>query len=198
MIKAIVMSFQSTPAFNIMALLKDLELRTRVPKDHVGWIYGYVTKAKPRLAKFPKGYMLNQLCKLGTTLNGTIPFRFWFDEYDTYTDESGCSNNENGYECENEYMYQLCELKNELKKLCLTCDEVEKYGNGKDLYALHIKKLEIFDKPMELGEFYKGFGTWEECDVGYKWVMNGKVIGILPLTKAPQSYQYVYVNEVEE
>ena len=74
MTKSIVLSIQAQHALNIMDGYKTLELRKRVPKSFKGWVYVYVTKAKPKIYKD----------KVWETdlLNGTIPFRFWFDEYD--------------------------------------------------------------------------------------------------------------------
>ena len=37
--------------------------------------------------------------------------------------------------------------------LWLTAKEVNAYGKGKPLYVIHIKNLEIFDRPKALGEF---------------------------------------------
>jgi len=124
-------------------------------------------------------------------LNGSIPCRFWFDEYIAY--KYYADDNTYFVKRPQDFGYRADEV---LKRLCLTRDELHTYGKGKDLYAIHIKKLEIFDKPMELGEFYR---DWDRFDTD----SNGKEvgwydIGINPLTKAPQSYQYVYVNEVEE
>ena len=43
----------------------------------------------------------------------------------------------------------------DLKKTCLTYDELEEYGKGKTLYGWHISDLKIYDEPKELGEFKK-------------------------------------------
>ena len=47
-------------------------------------------------------------------------------------------------------------------------NDLEKYGKGKPVYAWHIKKLEIFDEPLELSEF--------------------------GITKAPSTYQWSEIN----
>ena len=61
-----------------------------------------------------------------------------------------------------------------------------------DSKAIHISKVEIFDKPKELSEFknYKKF-------VSYDYTHTKKYIEweLRLLTKAPQSWQYVWVKE---
>jgi hypothetical protein len=113
--------------------------------------------------------------------------RFWFDEYIAYK----------YYEDDNTYFAKrpqdiVYHAEEVLKRLCLSRDEFKTYGNGKDLYAWHIKKLEIL-KPMALSEFYvhsKDFYTADKYD--YE---NEELINYVRVTKAPQSFQYVYVEE---
>lgn len=90
----------------------------------------------------------------------------------------------------------------DLEKTCLTYDDLYGYGKGKTLYGLHISDLKIYDKPKELSQFHtppceKG----EKACVNCKWLVKvntpdryececyveyGK-----PITRAPQSWQYV-------
>lgn len=58
---------------------------------------------------------------------------------------------------------------------CLSHNEICAYGNGKTLYGWHISKLEIYDRPRELGEFCGASGR---------------------LQKPPQSW--CYVREVNQ
>ena len=202
MSKSLMISIRPKHAINILNGKKTLELRTWIPKDYVGWVYVYVTKGIGKtkyhhlynLTKYNNGKTLfsithhnkHSLVPNGF-LNSKVVFRFWFDEYEEYNDYSGCTNNENGYECENEYMYHLCKLPNKMKELCLTCDEIETYGNGKTLYAWHVKKLEIFDEPKSLSEFIVGLNYLGDIiPPTYK-----------KLTKAPQKMQWVYAKELE-
>ena len=85
-----------------------------------------------------------------------------------------------GLECDYDFKYWLYDLDDELKKLCLTYDEVENYGNGKDLYTWHIKQLEIFDTPKSLSDFHVWYGGEES---------------FYPLKKAPQRNVWVYTKE---
>ena len=82
--KAILLPINPEHAYNIIKGRKTLELRKRVPKDFVGWVYVYVTKGK-RLSVVHDDengktyYYLNS--HWGRSLNQDIPFRFWFDDY---------------------------------------------------------------------------------------------------------------------
>jgi hypothetical protein len=199
MTKAILLSVRPQHALNILYKTKTLELRKRIPKGFKGWVYVYVTKAKPFLncwygkCHLVYDYTYKELVDDNSIpLNGKVIARFWFDEYDKYVDATNCYMTSCGMQCDNEYMYQLCELQDEIKNTCLTCDEIEAYGKGKDLYAWHIKKLEVL-KPMQLSEFYvhsKDFYTADKYD--YE---NEELINYVRVTKSPQSFQYVYVEE---
>ena len=172
--KSLMLSIQPKHLVNILNGNKTLELRRNVPKDFKGWVYLYCTKGKPYIRELGDNYF-TECSKVDVyKLNGKVVARFWFDEYIAYK----------YYEDDNYYFakrpqdfgYTADEV---LKRLCLSRDEFKTYGKGKDLYAWHIKKLEIFDKPKELGEFYK--------------LSVGKVeSAYIQLDKAPQSWRYVY------
>lgn len=91
-----------------------------------------------------------------------------------------------------------------IKRGCVPLDQLRKYLNGKDGYALYIDDLKKYDQPKELSEFNKYFDHKDypcdkcehsytnreecciECDLGdYKDCVYAK------LTKAPQSWCYV-------
>ena len=159
---------------------KTLELRTYIPKDFKGWVNVCCGKGKPYLYKLDDNgnyYITNvKVNNKIYILNSKVVCRFWFDEYIAYK----------YYEDDNSYFpkrhqdfgYQAEPV---LKRLCLTRDEFKSYGKGKDLYAWHIKQLEIFDEPKELGEF-QNYYRKEKID--YE-----------PLTHAPQKYAYVWGKE---
>jgi predicted transcriptional regulator len=197
--KAIVISIRPEHALNILNGSKTLELRKSVPKDFVGWVYVYVTKGKPLLVRMFGRYTLSdrRIEDLGDfTLSGKIVARFWFDEYVKYVDCIDCSNNENGYECENDFRYLLSVDPVLRKKTCLTSDEIEDYGNGKDLYAWHIKKLEVFDKPMALGEFYRDYEVLSHDKYGNEIYSNDTPY--FQLKRGPQSWQYAYISGAKQ
>ena len=97
------------------------------------------------------------------------------------------------------------------KETCLTCDEVLDYLDSKDksvsnpkrqgkVYALHIDNL-VFDRPRELSEFKPV--KWNKCGVKDKNDLYqcdkcryaSECLYEKTLTKAPQSFMYVEVDE---
>jgi len=187
MTKSLMISIQPKHLVNILNGNKTLELRKTVPKDFKGWVYIYVSRGKDRLSVVHD----DEICKTyyylnstwGRELNGEVFARFWFDEYIAYK----YYKDDNSYFAKRpqDFGYGAEEV---LKRLCLSRDEFKAYGKGKDLYAWHIKKLEIFDKPKELGEFYKSKIT--------DLLSVSKVkSAYIQLDKAPQSWQFVYTKE---
>ena len=78
----------------------------------------------------------------------------------------------------------------------LTYNELCDYGKGKPLYGWHISDLKIYDTPRDLSEFKKP-EEWCHMAVksdGHLTFFDGYISG-KPLTRAPQSWQYV--EEVE-
>lgn len=205
--KQIMISIRPEHAVNILNGKKTLELRKSVPKDFIGWVNVYVSKAGKRrfrvmhqvffsdyLFKTQKGdYKCDCNFELWNDknienpkereLNGKVVARFWFDEtyyikqaVNVYGDElnqiSIYDNKSYGWKAPKEQQEIL-------KQLCLTEQEVLDYVKGKGANAWNIKQLEMFDKPLELKNFYK--------------LSVGKVeSAYIQLDKAPQSWRYVY------
>ena len=191
--KALMISIQPQHAVKILNGKKTLELRTWIPKDYVGWVYVYVTKGKPYLVKFYNDfpvqaisdYTYQELLDDGNVpMNGKVAFRFWFDEFNKYTfDNHGV----------NMYAHDMDEYDipyETLEKLCLDNWEVNDYGKGKDLYAWHIKKLEVFDEPKQLSDFYK-------IDVTKDLPNDYDLKNLFCIKKAPQRSSWVYVKDKE-
>jgi len=195
--KALIISIRPEHALNILKGDKKLELRKSVPKGFVGWVYGYVTKGGVIIYNGEKIYQGHgDYSETSYTLNATIPFRFWFDEYTKleWLDPSlNIKRNDVNY-----YNYYLdvfgkyYSVEYLLDNLCLTKQQVIDYGKERDLYAWHINKLEVFDKPMELGEFQNYMP--KSNDIPEALITSSWQILHQPLTKAPQSWQYVYVK----
>ena len=187
--KALLLSVRPEHALNILNGSKTLELRKSVPKGFKGWVYAYVTEGKPYMCYFTNPLQLE-------CLNGTVPFRFWFDEYIAY--EYYADDNIYFAKRPQDLGYNADEV---LKHLCLTREQFKWYGNRKDLYAWHIKNLDIFPKPMQLGEFYKTKGKYlqdyERAVLDYKnrLIESESTLKNISITKAPQSYMYIYVKE---
>ena len=186
--KSLMISIRPEHLVNILNGYKTLELRKTVPKDFKGWVYIYCTKGKPYIRELGDNYF-TECSKVDVyKLNGKVVARFWFDEtyyikqaVNVYGDElnqiSIYDNKSYGWKTPKEQQEIL-------KQLCLTEQEVLDYAKGKGANAWNIKQLEIFDKPKELGEFYK--------------LSVGKVeSAYIQLDKAPQSWQFVYTKELE-
>lgn len=81
-------------------------------------------------------------------------------------------------------------------KMCLSYNEICTYGNGKPLYGWHISDLKIYDKPNELGNFWKAgkcpYATESSCTYKYHCFRAGQTQRCgETLTRPPQSWCYV-------
>lgn len=191
--KELLISIKPEHLVNILNGKKTLELRKTVPKDYKGWVNIYCTKGKPYLGKNHDGNIglynipaFGHFNKSGD-LNGKVVARFWFDEYIElehydFWDES--------YYWKNTVISAFA-LE---KATCMSSLEMEEYAKGKTLYAWHIKKLEIFDKPKDLSEFYKAnLYTTYEVIRAYEETTHDLIT--YRLQRPPQSYQFVYAKE---
>ena len=82
-------------------------------------------------------------------------------------------------------------------KACISCVQMVEYLHPKHTgKAIHISKLEVFDKPKELKELYK-VGAWkvfeEQFDSSYLKRGQQEIMEELEqtITKAPQSYMFI-------
>lgn len=79
---------------------------------------------------------------------------------------------------------------------CLSYNEIRTYGNGKTLYGWHISDLKIYDKPKELGSFWKAgkcpYAAESGCTYEYHCFRAGQTQRCgETLTRPPQSWCYV-------
>ena len=75
-----------------------------------------------------------------------------------------------------------------LKDACLTREEVEAYGGGKDVVGWVISDLKVYEKPKALSDF----GTKHKCNLSRKCTEQGFLCaGYCKLTRPPQSWCYV-------
>lgn len=194
--KALFLPIRPYYSYHIMIGDKLWEVRTyKLPTDKD--IYGYVTKGKPYFYQMFGRYTLsdNKISEF-KMLNGTVPFKFRVGEI-----------------VEVPFIYDRFQLKNGLGfydiqphdlplKSCLSIDDINAYGKGKTLYFHEITNLHIFDKPMALGEFTTT-PICENCVIkkdGENMYYYSKDRPMWHfyfsyLTKAPKSYQYVWVRE---
>jgi len=208
--KYILMAFQPKWLALIMNGKKKVEVRTRIPEclknGEPITVWLYCTKGKP--------YLYNLLCRptlfnkkiitnldgFPSALNGLVVAKCVVEKYDYI---------------ENEPSYEEDYLKHNLDKLaCMTSDEYYEYATwAKDghVYALHLTALTVFDKPMELREFYTVCKYYKDGDcTGLMknrcphqrpdYNEDGRIndvecSGRFPLTRSPMSWQYVEVGE---
>lgn len=207
--KNILISIKPKYVANILNGEKTIEIRKTMPKcDLPIDVYIYVTQDKG------KGW-----CMVG--VNGNKSY------YQPYSEEAVYSPNHNyigngevvakftlnkveKFGVDIDCVYDIWQ---EIDKTCLTEKEICDYILGKDYfqnvgYAWHISNLVIFDKPKELSEFYKGFrNQYYKREFGIDTHIDNYGVMIQPtkngyeythkLTKAPQSWCYVEVEENE-
>lgn len=164
--KAILLSIKPEWVVKILNGEKTIEIRKKFPKDYVGWVYIYCTKGKPELS-FVDCLHYDLLEVASTIANGKVVARFWCEDIE-YCEDTSILNDE-------EY---------DLTDSCLTAKQIQDYG--KSVYAIHISKLEVFDKPREL----TSFGKYCSLNEIIKGVISPQTIGT-ELTKAPQNYCFV-------
>lgn len=164
------------------------------------WIYIYVAKGNEKLCRCRMNVSdLNvdkyKICskqesmiyKDTAILNGKVVARFWCDKVEDIYIGFGekFDDGEIGIVCE-DFDYSL------LDKSCLTERELRNYckpiiydsGDYYDMniYAIHIAKLEVFDRPRELSEF--------KTKKVYQPKTN-PIVFVNSLTKAPQNFTYI-------
>ncbi len=198
------MSIRPRHTCNILNLIKLWEIRKKFPKDYVGWVYIYVTKALPLLLKNKDSgkIFINKLKAVEKDdldrfphiqkFNGKVVARFWCDKVEHIEYET-CSRDISGWWKDNGEMFNH-------KDACLTYEEMFDYIGSGECHAIHITKLEIFDKSKEISEFYK-LGFEKEYNQAVFCLKNNVrwktepdyVIEDYQLTRAPQSWCYVEV-----
>jgi len=186
MYKAILMSIRPQHLVNILNGKKTIELRKRFPKDFRGWVYCYCTKGKDILCRYYDGHWFTTKDRNNNWkryLNGKVVCRFWVDNVDTII-RSGM-----GYHVEGQDIAYTNRLAN---RSGLMFDDLQERFGDNNFKAILISKLEIFDKPKELSEFYYYKKRLIDCGRDCPpYVDEVKT----QVRKAPQSWQYVYVED---
>lgn len=132
--------------------------------------------------------------------DGKVHRRIMFEEVDTYEPNI----------LREEHHLRAAQL------LAITKEELSKYANGDSVIIHHISKVENFDKPMGLGEFYKINCDLEIASHAYNscsfCIANGKEpscgyllcdeaykehCGEYKITRPPQSWRYAWIKEIE-
>jgi len=171
--KAILMSIRPQHLVNILNGKKTIELRKRLPSDYRGWVYCYCTKTKPYITQQSKSqFTIRETKDFTNLINGKVVCRFWVDNVEEIDTNLGHPS-----------IYV---------KACVQDQEAIEYGKGKMVKVISISKLEIFDKPKKLGEFYYYKKRLIDCGRDCPpYVDEVKT----QVRKAPQSWQYIYIEE---
>jgi predicted transcriptional regulator len=214
--KAILMSVQPQWVQKILSGEKTVELRKSKPAfalDYTDYaletegidVYCYCTKSKPDLWAwrclpsdnpiFETGDINNVFFGETIQFNGKVPCKF------TLRKVTEIGHIVEGVALDDNYEYSLngdssLSIADYLKKAGLTVYESLRYkGNSKNLYGWHIDDLQVFDKPMELGDFNKcdGFSDCFNCKHYPQSNNDGIGCKFRKLTRAPQSWQYIEV-----
>lgn len=195
--KSILMSIQPQWVAKILNGEKTVEVRKKFPKDYVGWVYIYCTKEKGTYLYGDKSvyegknewFWCQKIMGNGIVplLNGKVVAKFWCDkveEINSYKHWNSDCDYDIHFETETLYYDKL------LEKSCLDNQQLEDYleFNG---YAIHISKLEVFDKSKELKEFYRCCDEFLDCLNCKRYTDNKNIPNCRRITKAPQSYMFV-------
>ena len=173
--------------------IKKIEVRKDMPKasDWDNEVLFYMSKDEKSFAKIPKEFQEKYRKHFGK-----VGMQFICNKVDEYNFHNGLTEfNSMGLPSRIYGSYLI--FADDYKSMCLSYDEVKNYGKGKTLYGWHISDLKIYDRSRELSDFYR------ECKKPCK-PNKGKILcittkslkmngcnGKIPLTRAPQSWQYI-------
>lgn len=181
--KSVLISIQPQWCELILSDKKIIEVRRTRPNIEVPfkvyiyqtkkrWIYKLLPWLKERQAKVIGEFICDKIDR--------YPYGDMAFPTPAYDGDPTCCECGNGY-------FITC---GELEKTCLAYEDLENYGNGKRLYGWHITDLKIYDSPKRLKEF----GNYKKCvdiiDKGQEVIIEN-YSEFIPLTRAPQSWQYV-------
>ena len=210
--KCIIISIRPEWVEKILNGEKTIEIRKTMPKcNYPIDVYIYCTKGthKGKLnswfdycgykpSPYEEGYICNGKIVAKFTLNKVDKYQIYdnYSEYGTWF--------KNGL-----ILLQIKDIKDFYKNSCLNKKDLENYIEISDIeyyqhnietnknifYVWHIDNLEIFNKPMELSEFYKN-GTYNLDDfIYYLYNKSNKYSDYLlgrRIRKAPQSWCYAW------
>ena len=116
-------------------------------------------------------------CNCEDNLNGKVVAKFTVRKVEHFEFDT-CSRDICGYWLDNGQVFNI-------KKTCLTSEEMSAYIGGKDGYVYHIEDLVIFDKPKRLCDFRSTKIKYDEMGKTYH-----------PFVKnSPQNFCYVESEE---
>ena len=209
--KAVMLSLRPQWCEKIFNGSKTIEVRKSRPSlDMPFKVYVYMTKPKPYLSTIIRdGDNIYGDIYHGKTLFIKSDRHYYNRDYQTMEQRVIGS-----FVCDKVRLYIPFGLKGHLlsqevyREMCLTKEQLDKYGGLKTLYGWHITEPKLFDKPRGLGEFYRSlpekvlengeYDCRKEWDVlcidapeGGDYCAECPYGGRVPLTRAPQSWCYV-------
>lgn len=198
--KSVLISIRPEWVEKIASGKKTIEVRKSAPKELPFKAYIYCTKDRKNLLPIEHGEVLQKVNFWENTDAyygfGKVIGEFICDKIDEYAFHDGLTEfNSMGLPSRIYGSYLI--FADEYKSMCLSYDEVKDYGKGKTLYGWHISDLKIYDKPKELNEFYRMCknpckpSNGEILCLTTKSLKKNGCDGKIPLTRPPQSWQYV-------
>lgn len=172
-------------------------VRKKFPKDYIGWIYIYCMKDRK--------YNLQRVFSVGRrdyfytlertkecSRNGKVVARFWCDKVEEISFYQHRAFFNDGHEKKPTVVWQdyhtksyACGLLEEPS--CLTHEELHDYLKGDKGYAIHITKVEPFDKPKEIKEFTICLEKKHKCRQKFSDYPCKKCVSMNLLTRAPRN-----------
>lgn len=188
--RALLISIHPEWAEKILNGEKTIEIRTWIPKDYAGWVYVAITQGKPYITQQSKTqFTMRDNKNFTNILNGKVAFRFWYEKVDTIEiGDDGCVCLINGVQ--DDFPKGSCLTEEELCDYIGYGDDLSISSNFAKGYAWHIDKLEIFDKPKELSEFWL-----DPIDFSIHTIAEALAEGYKPIQRAPQKCAWVYGGE---
>lgn len=202
--KAILISIRPEWVAKILNGEKTIEIRKTAPKCELPIdVYIYCTKDEKSPINLPWEFPVRDENGVFVTDcdfkkgNGKVVAKFTLNKIENFI--NGMNELELEWDGKPDAEYDYFAYEKALEKACLTYEEADKYCPDQSFYAWHISDLEIFDEPKELSEFY----FWKKNKPTKKDIEFAKLTGskifrtkrLLPLNMAPQSWQYVEVEE---
>jgi len=192
--RALLISIHPEWAEKILNGEKTIEIRTWKPKNYAGWVYVAITKDNYKNHLYKKDdiwtltdkhiyhYPYKNIC-------GKVAFRFWYEKVDTIEiGDDGCVCLINGVQ--DDFPKGSCLTEEELCDYIGYGDDLSISSNFAKGYAWHIDKLEIFDKPKELSEFWS-----DPIDFSIHTRSEALAEGYKPIQRSPQKCMWVYGGE---
>lgn len=196
--KAVLISVQPKWCELIASGKKTIEVRKTRPKIETPFtVYVYMTKHKWIFKLLP--FLKNRFAKIiGEFVCDRI------DEFDSEWSERAYACAPTDIQCtmpmSEENAIKICK-----EKGSMTLEDIIDYFGDEEwrAYFWHITEPKLFDKPKELCEFYapcrKGKETADEsckgCSYAFKGVSTGEIICDNAITRPPQSFCYIEVDE---